>query len=267
MEINGYRLSSNWYRWCFENSEKIRPNHSALYFFCIELANKLGWKERFGLPTSLAMEAIGMRSYNTYIKTLNDLIEFGFIILKEKSKNQFSSNIIALSKIDKAESKAFDKAVILHSTEQEESTDKSNSSIYKQETITEKPLNNKTNKQVVAEEKSSAYVSCMKIYNDFIFKETRVVAKINSRAGQSLNKIIDYIKENFKFKNPGAEISDDDIISSFNFLFENYSRWDEFHQGQKELHQIESNLVNIIAAINKPKQNKENAAISKFLND
>ena len=96
---------------------------------------------------------------------------------------------------------------------------------------------------------------------------TRVVAKINSRAGQSLNKIIDYIKENFKFKNPGAEISDDDIISSFNFLFENYSRWDEFHQGQKELHQIESNLVNIIAAINKPKQNKENAAISKFLND
>ena len=103
--------------------------------------------------------------------------------------------------------------------------------------------------------------------DDFIFKETRVVAKINSRAGQSLNKIIDYIKENFKFKNPGAEISDDDIISSFNFLFENYSRWDEFHQGQKELHQIESNLVNIIAAINKPKQNKENAAISKFLND
>ena len=265
--MNGYSKSRDFFNWAFENPEKVKPNHIALYFFIIELSNRLGWKEKFGLPTNATKEAIGMRSYTTYTKTLYDLVEFGFIILIEKSKNQFSSNVIALSKFDKANSKALDKALIMHSNKQKESTRESNISIDKQETINEKPLNNKTNKQVDAEEKSSAYVSCMKIYNDFIFKETRVVAKINARAGKSLNKIIDYIKVNFKFKNPGAEISDDDIISSFNFLFENYSRWDEFYQGQKELHQIESNLVNIISAIYKPKQKKENATINKFLNE
>lgn len=133
--MNGYELSRNWFDWCFENPEKISPNHSALYFFCIEHCNRLGWKEKFGLPTTMAKEAIGIRSYNTYIKTLNELVEFGFIKMIEKSKNQFSSNIIALSNFDKAVNKALDKALIKHKTKQRESID----SIDKQETI--KPEN------------------------------------------------------------------------------------------------------------------------------
>ena len=128
--MNGYELSRNWFDWCFENPEKISPNHSALYFFCIEHCNRLGWKEKFGLPTTMAKEAIGIRSYNTYIKTLNELVEFGFIKMIEKSKNQFSSNIIALSNFDKAVNKALDKALIKHKTKQRESID----SIDKQET-------------------------------------------------------------------------------------------------------------------------------------
>lgn len=141
--MNSYELSRAWFDWCFENPEKITPNHTALYFFCVEHCNRLGWKERFGLPTTMAKEAIGIRSYNTYIKTLNDLVEFGFIKMVEKSKNQYSSNIIALSKFNKALDKALDKAFIKHMIKQDESTSESIDSIDKQITINNEPINNK----------------------------------------------------------------------------------------------------------------------------
>lgn len=110
-DINGYSLSRSWFNFCFENPEKIRPNHTALYFFIIEHCNRLGWKAKFGLPTTMTMEAIGIRSYNTYKNTLEDLISFGFIVMVEKSKNQYSSNIVALSNFDKALDGALDKAI------------------------------------------------------------------------------------------------------------------------------------------------------------
>ena len=128
--MNSYDLSRKWFDWSFENPERINPNHTALYFFIIEHCNRLGWKEKFGLPTTMAKEAIGIRSYNTYINTLNDLVQFGFVKLIEKSKNQYSSNIIALLNFDKAPDKALDKALIKHGTKQRESI----SSINKQET-------------------------------------------------------------------------------------------------------------------------------------
>lgn len=124
-----YTLSRNWFNWSFENPEKITPNHTALYFFCIEHCNRLGWKEKFGLPTIMAKEAIGIKSYNTYKKTLDDLVNFGFIKMIESSKNQYSSNIVALSKFDKAPIKALDKASAKHTSKQGESTRQSNDSI------------------------------------------------------------------------------------------------------------------------------------------
>lgn len=136
--MNGYELSRNWFNWCFENPEKIKPNHTALYFFAIEHCNRLGWKEKFGLPTTMAKEAIGIRSYNTYINTLNELVEWGFVKMIERSKNQHSSNIVALSKFDKALDSALDKAFVKHGTKQSESTGESNSSIVKP--ITSKPI-------------------------------------------------------------------------------------------------------------------------------
>jgi hypothetical protein len=130
--MTGFELSRNWFDWAFENPEKINPNHAALYFFIVEHCNRLGWKEKFGLPTTMAKDAIGIRSYNTYIKTLNDLVDFGFVLLIEKSKNQYSSNIVALSKKAKAHDKALDKALIKHTSKQHESTRQSISSIDKQ---------------------------------------------------------------------------------------------------------------------------------------
>lgn len=129
--MNGYELSRNWFDWCFENPDKITTNHSALYFFAIEHCNRLGWKTKFGFPTTMAMEAIGIKSYNTYKKVLLELVDYGFIEIIEKSKNQYSANIIALSNIDKALDKALDKAMIKHDTKQSESNIQSIDSIIK----------------------------------------------------------------------------------------------------------------------------------------
>ena len=136
--MTSYELSRQWFDFAFENPSKINPNHGSLYFFCIEHCNRLGWKKEFGLPTTMAKEAIGIRSYNTYKNTLEDLVNWGFLIMVERSKNQFSSNIVALSKFDKALDKALDKAMIKHVTKQSESTGESISSINKH--ITNKHL-------------------------------------------------------------------------------------------------------------------------------
>lgn len=110
----------------------------AIYCFSVEHCNRLGWKTNFGLPTTMVMEAVGIKSYNTYIKCFNDLVQFGFIKLVEKSKNQYSANIIALSKFNKALDKALDKAMIKHKGKQRESIAQSIDSI-------NKPINNNTN--------------------------------------------------------------------------------------------------------------------------
>jgi len=135
--MNGYELSRIWFDWCFENPEKISPNHSAVYFFAIEHCNRLGWRKKFGFPTEMVKDAVGIKSYNTYIKTLNDLVEWGFIEMIERSKNQYSANIVALSKFDKALDKALDKAIVKHVLKQSESID----SIDKPLTINKETIN------------------------------------------------------------------------------------------------------------------------------
>lgn len=112
--MNGYNLTRAWYDYKFENVGKVKAIHSDMYFYIIDLWNRLGQKSNFGLPTDVAMEALGIGSYNTYKKVLQDLIDFKFIILVSDSKNQHSSKVIALvtalSKTDKATDKALDKA-------------------------------------------------------------------------------------------------------------------------------------------------------------
>ena len=130
-ELNGYDLSRSFFDWSFENPEKITPTHVAMYFFIIEHCNRLGWKEKFGLPTTMVKEAIGIKNFRTYTNTLNELIEWGFIKMIEKSKNQYSSNIIAIAKNTIAPTIALDKALQKHSQKQSKSID----SIDKQYTI------------------------------------------------------------------------------------------------------------------------------------
>ncbi len=182
IELSGYELSRSWFNFCFEHPEKINPNHTALFFFCIEHCNRLGWKKKFGLPTTMAKEAIGIKSYNTYIKSLNDLVEFGFIIMVERSKNQYSSNIIALSKNDKAHTKALDKAFIKHGTKQSESTEQSISSVDKPLTIEPLTINHKP-----------SFVAFWDLYDKKVGKRGKVEKKWNSLQQEVKEKILDYI--------------------------------------------------------------------------
>jgi hypothetical protein len=109
-KLNSYDLSRDWFDWSRENPEKIKSGHCALYFYCIDLCNRLGWKDKFGLSTDHAKEATGIRNYKTYASVLNDLVDFGFLKLVEKSKNQYTANMVALVKTDKAHTKAQSKA-------------------------------------------------------------------------------------------------------------------------------------------------------------
>jgi len=123
MNKNGYILSRQWFDFAFENPEKITPSHAALMFWLIELNNRLGWKTKFGVPTIHTMETIGIKSYNTYKKIFFDLVNWGFIKVIEKSKNQYTSNVISLNNLDTTSLNAlsnalsnFDKAPTKHLT-------------------------------------------------------------------------------------------------------------------------------------------------------
>jgi hypothetical protein len=129
--MTGYELSKNWFDWAFENPDLNSPTTTALYMWAIEKWNRMSQKPKFGFPASEAMEAIGIKSYNTYKKALSELVELGAIEMIQESKNQYTANIIALLKFDKAHTKALAK----HLIKQIESTGESSSSIDKPITL------------------------------------------------------------------------------------------------------------------------------------
>lgn len=110
--MNGYELTRKWFDFKFENVDKCKSIHTDLYMYIVDLWNRLGNKEKFGLPTQVTMELLGIGSYNTYKKIYQDLVDWKFIIEVKKSKNQYQSRVIALSKNDKANDKALDKSNI-----------------------------------------------------------------------------------------------------------------------------------------------------------
>lgn len=109
-----FKLSRDFFDWSFENPEKITPTHSAIFFFAIEHCNRLWWKEKFWLPTSMVMEAIWIRKWETYSKAFKNLVEWWFITEIEKSKNQYSSCIISIWSATPKNGKALGKALAKH---------------------------------------------------------------------------------------------------------------------------------------------------------
>jgi hypothetical protein len=147
--MNGYNLLRDWFNFKFANPSKTKASHTDFYCYLIDRWNRLGQKHEFGLPTSVTMEALGIGSYNTYKKTLNDLIEFGFVTIVSESKNQHQSKIIAISKNDKAIDKALDEA-----------NNKATDTIYKQENNRTKERNLLFDKFWVMYGKSSDKKKC-----------------------------------------------------------------------------------------------------------
>jgi len=188
--MNSYELSRNYFDWCFENPEKITPNHTAIYFFAIEHCNRLGWKKKFGLPSQMVMDAIGVKNWRTYIKAFNDLTEWGFFELVEKSKNQYSSNIIAIVKNTKASTKALDKAMQTHLQKQCQSI-----------VSIDKPINNITinNKQADA----LMIEKFIDWFNQMKFKYKKVDGKFKMLSATDINnlktlKASNYTAEDFE---------------------------------------------------------------------
>ena len=135
--MNSYDLSRNFWNWAFDNPEKISPNHAAVYFFAIEHCNRLGWKEKFGLPSQMVMDAIGIKKHSTYIRYFRELIEYKFFDLIQKSSNQYSSNIISLSNALPKKGQALDKAISKHGAKHTANQKEYN------KTINKEPKNNK----------------------------------------------------------------------------------------------------------------------------
>jgi hypothetical protein len=108
--VTQFELSRQYWDFAFENTDLVTPTHAALYFYCIDLYNRLGWAEKFGLPSENTMTVLGIKKGHTYNKYLNDLVQWGFIKMVEKSKNQHTANIIAMPKNGTPNGKAHGKA-------------------------------------------------------------------------------------------------------------------------------------------------------------
>lgn len=240
MDLNSYELSRNFFDWSYENPELINPNHIALYFFIIEHCNRLGWKEKFGLPTTMAKDAIGIKNYKTYSKTLTDLIEWGFIKLIEKSTNQYSSNIVALVKNTKAHTKALSKATLKHHPKQVQSID----SIYKPinlEPINLEPITNTNVEQV------PLYSQIV----EFWLKEFKIGWTFSAVHGKALKSLISKIKKIIKDTN--KEPTDILILATFKKLCTSLPDWYK----DKDLQIIDSKFNEIITQIQNGTQQQQ----------
>lgn len=133
--MNGYQLTRRWFDFAYKNSE-VKSQHTALYCWCVELNNRLQWKESFGLPTHEACEFTGIGNRNTFYNALDDLEKWGFIETINKSNNQNTSRIISLRLSE------FDQAEVQPMTKQSSGGGTSTDPIDKQY----KHLNNKTTK-------------------------------------------------------------------------------------------------------------------------
>jgi hypothetical protein len=258
-------LSRNWFNFCFENPEKINTNHTALYFFIIDHANRLGSKEKFGLPTSMTMECIGIKSYNTYKKTLEDIINFGFIILVQKSSNQYTSNIVALSNFNKATIKALDKATIKANQKQPQKQVESNDSIDKQEN--QQPIEQINNK-LLSEKKFE------------IEKIFGIEIKLNKKIELfEIQEVLSFIENQIeKYKNVPESTEIENYKYFYKYIFENEC-WEllkvekqldfnEFVKLKNKTMEKGIKLLDILGiAINNPKYLKDKKTLYYTLNN
>jgi len=193
--MNSYELSRNWFNWSFDNPEKVKPIHSAIFFFALEHQNRLGGKEKFGFPSQMTMDAIGVKNYQTYGKALNQLSDWGFIEFIERSKNQYSANIISISATTKngiARGKALDKAFIKHDVKQTRGT----------VSIT-KPINQETiiNKKEILPIESNKYPEQVFLDNwakcrEYYLKQPTHINKLNTMESADLTRALkDFSKE------------------------------------------------------------------------
>ena len=92
---NGYLLSRQWFDFIVK-TDIVRPVHTALYLWLVELNNRLQWVIVFGLPMRKSMQRLGIKDCRTFKRTLTDLENWGFIDIISKSRNQYTCSQISL---------------------------------------------------------------------------------------------------------------------------------------------------------------------------
>jgi len=93
---HNFELLDQFYAWSFKNPDLITPVHCAIYSFAIAQCGRFEWKDKFSFPSHVVMEAIGVKTWRTYIRCFNELADWGFFVIYENAKNQYSSNIIGI---------------------------------------------------------------------------------------------------------------------------------------------------------------------------
>ena len=199
--LNGYELTSSWFLFVAENSDKVECKHTALYLYIVEQFNKRHWVEVVGLPTDFTMSILNMSSYKTYSKTLSDLIDFGFVKMVENARNQHTSNKIALVKNAKADTKAVSK----HIPKQVESSDQSTSSIIK----LNKLLNSKTIK--LLNDNAALVNDNLQKWIDSEIEESKPKEELSAR-DEIFKKWFDYRKQ---IKKPLKDVSIESLKSTW----------------------------------------------------
>lgn len=99
-------------------------------------------------------------------------------------------------------------------------------------------------------ETNKLYSSLMAIYFDFVKQHTGVPPKVSQIEGKALKNIIKYL---LSIKPDANEVE-----IGWKAIFDNFQKWDSFHQKQLKLSQIDSNLLNIISSIKNGKANQPN---------
>ena len=212
---NGYTLTKKWFDWCLDNREQNSPALTALYLYIIERCNSLGWKEKFGIPTEHTMYILAIGSYNTYKKHLQKLNDIGFIKIHEKSKNQFSSNIIGLSNFDEPTDEASDEprdTLVTKQVTNHVTSLLSHNKTIKQET---KKLKNNSLYDSYTFFASTDFAEC---YNDFVKMRKKIKKPMTERAEKMiLNKLVKMCGEDTK---QAIEILERSILKNWQDVFE-----------------------------------------------
>jgi len=171
-EINGYNLSKAWFEFAWENNSRVKPTHTALFFWCVELWNRLGQPKEFGLPSSEARTAMSISRSDVFTGCLSDLKEWGFIEIVHQSINQHKANIIKICPIQIVEGN--DQALRRATSKQRVSNVESNVDVNKHKNI--EPINkeidtNVSIKKVEAKESSKHNFSKSPFYELSAFEQ------------------------------------------------------------------------------------------------
>lgn len=118
-----FKLQRIYWDWAYNNPELCSPTTAALWSFTVEHWNRIGQPDKFRLGSEMASTAMGIK-YKAYKKALDILVDNGFLLYVQKSKNQYSANVICFGKKGQSTDKALTKAMNKHGQSTDQSTAK-----------------------------------------------------------------------------------------------------------------------------------------------